>query len=123
MRASGVTGLVVAMMIASPAYAGPGDHDCQARTLRAVPAVESPTSVLRAGQTIDVTQYRRNTRTGATSFCGHGDYCYPARVRVGRRQVEAIRLVNCTISSHGENMGEGEMIYSLDVARHRRGRR
>lgn len=37
-----------------------------------------------------VTQYRVNKRTGRTTLCSHGGYCYPTRIAVGDDLLEAL---------------------------------
>jgi hypothetical protein len=41
------------------------------------PAIEDSDSVAEKGGTIKISLYRVNKKTGAASFCAHGDYCYP----------------------------------------------
>jgi hypothetical protein len=54
---------------------------CTAVALRDVPAIEDSSSMLKKGQfDTAITQYRVNKRTGETSFCSHGGYCYPIRI-------------------------------------------
>lgn len=72
---------------------------CRAVVLRPVRPVgvpggraERPGTVLTA-----VTQYARNRRTGQTSICSHGGYCYPTHVRVGGKLLPALRVTNCTV--------------------------
>ena len=54
---------------------------CTAVALRDVPAIEDSSSMLKKGQfDTAITRYRVNKRTGETSFCSHGGYCYPIRI-------------------------------------------
>jgi hypothetical protein len=71
---------------------------CEAIALRDVPALESPTDILREGQyDTAITQYRIDRNTGNASFCSHGGYCYPASLNIAGRRIEALRLTNCKI--------------------------
>jgi len=88
----------VAITISSILFAGSSHAAdvCEAVALRDVPAMEDPTSILSQGEHDPaVTQYRVNKKTGVTSFCSHGGYCYPrtSRSRDTRSKPCALRTV------------------------------
>ena len=90
-----------------PSNEGPA---CQAQVLHDVSALEDKTAVMHAGQTwSDITQYWQNDKTGEAHFCAHGDYCYPARINVGGKQVEAIKLTNCSVGKKVDQDGDDQM--------------
>lgn len=67
--------ILIALISAPPAAAS--QHRCMARVVKDVRANEDPASTMRRGTRWGpVTQLRVNTKTGTTSFCAHGDYCY-----------------------------------------------
>ena len=82
---------------------------CKAVALRDVPAVEDPSSILRKGeQDGAITQYRVNRKTGKSSFCSHGGYCYPAY---------SLELLNCKVGAKDEYNDPEDVFYSVDVVR------
>jgi hypothetical protein len=92
---------------------------CKAIALRDVAAVEAPDSVLPRGVYDEaITQYRVNKRTGATTFCSHGGYCYPTHIRLNGQKVEVLRLINCAIGARNYEDSD-EIYYSLEVLRSR----
>jgi hypothetical protein len=92
---------------------------CKAIALRDVSAVEAPDTVLPRGAYDEaVTQYVVEKKTGLTKFCSHGGYCYPTHVRINGQKIEALRLVNCRVTTRSEGVGD-ETIYYLDVIRER----
>jgi hypothetical protein len=93
---------------------------CEAVALRDIPALESPESILKRGEhDTAITQYRVNKKTGETSFCSHGGYCYPTHVIEGGIRVEALRLTNCKVGDPEPPTlpDEEELYYSVDVIR------
>jgi hypothetical protein len=91
---------------------------CEAIALRNVPAIENPSSVLKAGDfDTAITQYRVNKKTGQTSFCSHGGYCYPTHTVVNGRNVEALRLTNCKVGKRDPYDDTDDVLYSVDVVR------
>lgn len=102
--------LVAAFMSISPAS---GQTACRARVLEDVRAIQDSSSVMRKG-TIwpNVTQFWRNPKTGATWFCAHGDYCYPATVKRAGKAVPAIKLTNCSVRQVVSKM-DGELLYGV----------
>ena len=92
---------------------------CKAIALRDVPAIESPTSILARGDyDTAITQYRIDKKTGVTSLCSHGGYCYPTYVTVNGQKVEALRLTNCKIGKRQSyNDPNGIIYYDVDVIR------
>ena len=117
---------LVALLIAAscmgtfPAFA---DDICEATALRDVAAIESPTSVIRkGGKDGAITQFRVNKRSGETSYCSHGGYCYPTHVRVGDDLLLALKMTNCKPSSktYGTAFSDPDfLIYEVDVIRSR----
>jgi hypothetical protein len=96
------------------------DDICEATAVRDVPAIESPTSIIRKGGTDEaITQFRVNKKTGRTSYCSHGGYCYPTHVQVGDDLLLALKMTNCKPSAHAYNddRGSDEIIYDVDVIR------
>jgi hypothetical protein len=105
-----------ALVVISPNGASSADL-CRALALRDVAAVEAPDSILPRGNYDEaVTQYRVNKQTGMTTLCSHGGYCYPTHVRVNRRKVEALRLINCKIGERNYEDKE-EIFFTVDVVR------
>lgn len=91
---------------------------CEAIALRDVPAIESPTSILTRGEhDTAITQYRVDKKTGVTSFCSHGGYCYPTHVIANGQKVEALRLTNCKIAKRSPYNAPDEITYDVDVIR------
>jgi hypothetical protein len=91
---------------------------CKAIALRDVPAIESPTSILTHGEyDTAITQYRVDKKTGVTSCCSHGGYCYPTHVTATGQKVEALRLTNCKIGKRSSYNDPDEIIYDVDVIR------
>jgi hypothetical protein len=73
-------------------------NSCNAVILRSLPAIEDSSSVAEPGTVItDVTQFRRDKRSGQTSICSHGGYCYPTHVMVGGKSTPALRIENCSV--------------------------
>ena len=92
---------------------------CTAVALRDVPALENRSSILKKGQ-LDtaITQYRVNKRTGETSFCSHGGYCYPSRIQIGGDLLAALRLTNCQVADDHPPFDEGEYLdYEVEPIR------
>lgn len=88
--------------------------ECSARVLRQVSALEDRESTMPVGETYSsVTQFWRNTKTGDTWFCAHGDYCYPSHVVKDGQRVEAIRLTNCRIGNEVSRDGD-EVMYAVE---------
>ena len=92
---------------------------CTAVALRDVPAIEDSSSMLKKGQfDTAITQYRVNKRTGETSFCSHGGYCYPIRIQVGGGRLEALKLTNCQVADNRPPFDEGEYLdYEVEPIR------
>jgi hypothetical protein len=91
---------------------------CTAVALRDVPAIEDSSSILKKGR-LDtaITQYRVNKRTGQTSFCSHGGYCYPIRIEVRGDLLEALKLTNCRVADRPP-FDEGEYLdYEVEPIR------
>lgn len=92
---SGLWRLALATALAAPLFSwvAHAADICTALAIRDVPALEDSTSILKRGE-LDtaITQYRVNKRTGETSFCSHGGYCYPTRVQVGGNLFEALSV-------------------------------
>jgi hypothetical protein len=90
---------------------------CKAIALRDVAAVEAADSVLPRGAYDDaITQYRVNKKSGMTTFCSHGGYCYPTHVRINGEKVEALRLINCKVGARNDEDAD-DIFYSVDVLR------
>lgn len=88
--------------------------NCEATVLHRVAAIQDDTSFMEKGETYDsVTQYWRNTRTGASWFCAHGSYCYPEYVQDGGERVLAIKLTNCAVQPEGADRNGDEVLYSI----------
>ncbi len=88
--------------------------NCEAVVLHRVAAIQDETSFMRPGETYDsVTQYWRNTRTGASWFCAHGSYCYPEYVQEGGERVQAIKLTNCAVQPEGADRDGDEVLFSV----------
>lgn len=48
-----------------------------AKVVKDVGAEESPSSVMKKGRVwAQITQVRVNKKSGKTTYCAHGDYCY-----------------------------------------------
>jgi hypothetical protein len=63
-----------------------------------VRAIEAPQAIIKRGEYDgSITQYRVDKKTGETSFCSHGGYCFPTHVMQRGKKIEALRLTNCTI--------------------------
>lgn len=92
---------------------------CEAVALRDVPALESSDSILKKGSIDDsITQFRVNKRTGETSFCSHGGFCYPTHVMVGGGKFQALKMTNCTVDAKGlEFVGEDYIMYGVSPVR------
>lgn len=93
---------------------------CRATVVHSVRANEEPNSILRPGSiNTAIAQFTRDRRTGVTSYCSHGGYCYPTHVIVRGRRVEAQRLLNCSVDmAHPVRSGD-KTIYALTVDRQR----
>jgi hypothetical protein len=91
---------------------------CKAVALRDVPAIEDPQSILKRGEyDTAITQYRIDKKTGQTSFCSHGGYCYPTHINENGSKVEALRLTNCRIGARDPYDDPDEITYGVDVIR------
>ena len=99
------------------------DDICEAIALRDVPAIGVPSSFIRKGGKDDaITQFRVNIRTGRTSYCSHGGYCYPTHVQVGDDMLLALKMTNCKPSATAyerDGLEPDEVVYGLDVVRSR----
>ena len=99
------------------------DDICQAIAVRDVPAIEEPKSILRKGELDDaITEFRVNKRSGETSYCSHGGYCYPTHVHVGDDLLLALKMTNCRPSADAvpDDAFEPDLItYPVDVIRSR----
>lgn len=91
---------------------------CTAIAIRDVPAIESPDTILKAGE-IDraVTEFRIDKRTGRTSLCSHGGECYPTHVKSGGDLLEALRLQRCKVSYDHPYETQTVIIYGVDPIR------
>jgi hypothetical protein len=90
---------------------------CKAIALRDIAPIESSSSVMPRGEYQEaVTQYVVDKRTGTTSFCSHGGFCYPTHVYIDGKKIEALQLVNCKV---GDLMDDDEAvtIYSIVMDR------
>src|ERR1700741_1491484 len=93
---------IAALAFAIAAFAGAqrsvAADICEALALRDVPALDDPSSILKRGE-LDgaITQYRVNKRTGKSSFCSLGGYCYPTHAVENGHTVEALKLTNCKV--------------------------
>ncbi len=109
---------VSALFLAAPSAALQAADICGAVALRDVPAIENPSSILARGEhDTAITQYRVNKKTGLTSFCSHGGYCYPTHVFINGKKVEALRLTNCKIGKRDPYNDPDETFYTIDVDR------
>lgn len=92
---------------------------CAALALRDVPAIEDSGAILKKGQLdTGITQYRVDKRSGETSFCSHGGYCYPIRIRVGEDILEALKLTNCQVADNRPPFDDGEYLdYEVEPIR------
>ena len=99
------------------------DDICEATALRDVPAIGVPgSSIRKGGKEGSITQFRVNKRTGETSYCSHGGYCYPTHVSVGDDLLLALKMTNCKPSSqsYAANSYEPDLVtYGVDVIRSR----
>lgn len=96
-----------------------GADICRAIALHDVPSIEDPSSFLKRGD-IDtaITQYRVDKKSGQTSFCSHGGYCYPAAISQNGQTVEFLQLINCTIGEEDTSFPDDDYRYfSVDVVR------
>ena len=104
-------------------HSAQADDICAARALRDVPAMEDPSSILHRGQTDEaITAFRVNGKTGETSYCSHGGYCYPTHVHVGDDLLLALKMTNCkpSAAAGATDSGEPDLItYGVDVIRSR----
>lgn len=74
--------------------------NCRATVLHHVTALQTTEDALEPGETYEtITQFWRNTKTGATWFCAHGSACYPATTQVEGREVSTFRLENCQVQN------------------------
>ncbi len=88
--------------------------NCDAIVLHRVAAIQDETSFMEQGETYGpVTQYWRNTRTGASWFCAHGSYCYPEYVQEGGERVLAIKLTNCAVQPEGADRDGDEVLFAV----------
>jgi hypothetical protein len=96
-----------------------GADICTAVAIRDVAAIEDSGSIITKGDHDSaITQYRVNKRTGQTSFCSHGGYCYPTRVNVSGDLLEALRLTNCRVVESRTPYDEGEYLdYEVEPIR------
>jgi len=92
---------------------------CTAVAVRDVPALEDSSSILKTGEyDTAITQYRVNKRTGQTSFCSHGGYCYPTRVEISGDLLDALKLTNCRVVENRAPYDEGEYLdYEVEPIR------
>jgi len=109
---------VVALLAIAGAGSSRAADICEAVALHDVPSLEDPASVLKKGQRDEaVTQYRVNKKTGLTSLCSHGGYCYPTYVIEDGHKVEALRLTNCKVAARDSFQDPDETFYAVDVIR------
>lgn len=87
---------------------------CNASVLYDVMAIQQESSVMKAG-TIwpNVTQFWKNHDGSSSWFCAHGDYCYPAQVTLNGQKVDAIKLLNCSVSEQGAPDESGDVLFSV----------
>jgi hypothetical protein len=92
---------------------------CEAVALRDVPALGNPDSILKKGSIDEsITQFRVNKRTGETSFCSHGGYCYPTHTMVGGGKFQALKMTNCTVDAEGiQEPGDDSIYYGVTPVR------
>jgi hypothetical protein len=91
---------------------------CKAIALRDVRAIESPKSIIKRGQYDgSITQYVVDKKTGETSFCSHGGYCYPTHVIENGKKLEALRLTNCKVGNRSSSGNPDGSIYDLEPIR------
>jgi hypothetical protein len=103
----------MSLLLGAPASAA---DICMAIALRDVPAIEAPDSILKHGEyDRAITQYRVNKKTGLTSFCSHGGYCYPTHIVENGVKVEALHLTNCKIGKRDDWDDPDEIFYNMDV--------
>lgn len=99
------------------------DDICEATALRDVPAIGVANSFIRKGGKDEaITQFRVNLRTGRTSYCSHGGYCYPTHVQIGDDLLLALKMTNCKSSTkaYGPDASEpDEIVYEVEVIRSR----
>ena len=88
---------------------------CEATALRDVPSLENPDSVLKKGAVQEsITFFRVNKKTGETSFCSHGGYCYPTHTMVGGGKFQALKMTNCSVMAQGsEGLGDEFVYYGV----------
>ena len=117
--------LAAALVAACCLWSSPSlaDDICEATALRDVAAIESPGSIIhKGGKDEAITQFRVNKRTGETSYCSHGGYCYPTHVRVGDDLLLALKMTNCKPSAqaYAADSYEPDIVtYGVDVIRAR----
>jgi hypothetical protein len=91
---------------------------CRAVALRDVPSLDDPSSILKRGEYDEaITQYRVDKKTGETSFCSHGGFCYPTHINENGGPVEALQLTNCKIGKRDPYDDPDMVFYEVDVLR------
>ncbi len=106
---------LLAVMLAVPALA---DSTCTMTALRDTAAVDNPRSIMSKGHVENaVSQFRVDNRTGDTSLCSHGGYCYPTHVMVNGKTVEAIRMTNCRPNMSSGIKDANETVYDVEIIR------
>ena len=115
--------LILTFVVASNLGIGVARADdiCEATALRDVPAIGVKNSFIRRGSKDEaITEFRVNKKTGRTSYCSHGGYCYPTHVQVGDNLLLALKMTNCKPSTEAYNedgIEPDEIVYGVEVIR------
>jgi hypothetical protein len=114
-----IRGLLCTAILLAGVHRADAADICTAIAVRDVPALEDSTSVIKKGGLDDsITEYRVNKRTGQTSFCSHGGYCYPTRIQVGGDLLETLRLTNCRVVEKQPAFTDDEfLVYEVEPIR------
>jgi uncharacterized protein len=77
---------------------------CTAKVIANTAAIEDSAGVLKRGEAWNpVTQVKVDKKTGAMSYCAHGDYCYPAT---------SIELSACAIDAKPDVTDDEAWVFS-----------
>jgi hypothetical protein len=97
-----------------PCHGALADDVCTIVALHGVASVESPTTMMEAGdQRVSITQYRIEISTRIASFCQHGGYCWPETVTINGRSIRAVKLTNCSVDRQHPSSFSDYIFYEL----------
>jgi len=109
--------LAVATLIAFLSTAARAADSCTATALVNIPAGGMGYHA-KKGEKIDaVTELVKSE--GRTYYCSHGGGCLAAYVRVGEKNVKAIRLDNCYVDLAHPHADTDEIVYYVEIDRRR----